>query len=290
MKSVAILLNPDKEGAIALAREMAPWFHARSIAVTAEQTAAVAIGQSALSADDSQLTKADFAIVMGGDGTLLRASHLMAPAGVPMFAIRFGTFGFLADTDPENAFDALEMVIAGEYRLDERMMLQTTVERNGAISQDLPPALNDAVIAKGPLSRMLSLDTHVSGEYISTYAADGLIAATPTGSTAYSLSAGGPLVAPSLNTIIITPICPHTLNARSMLISSDESVEVTIGSGSGDTVMLTIDGQYGVPLETGDRIRVREADCRAKLISFGKNTFCEKLQTRLRWGDRFDDE
>ncbi len=290
MRSVAILLNAGKEGAVLLAQDLVPWFQARGVDVIAERAAAEAIGKPDLARDKADLTKADFALVMGGDGTLLRASHLMAPAGVPMFAVRFGSFGFLADTEPEDAFPALEKVLAGEYHIDERLMLQASVERGGQSLRNIPAALNDVVIAKGPLARMLKLDTHVSGKYISTYAADGLIVATPTGSTAYSLSAGGPLVAPGLGTIIITPICPHTLNARSLLVGSHESVEIALDSGSGDTVMLTIDGQLGIPLEPGDRISVREAAYKTKLITFGTKSFYDKLQTRLRWGDRFDGE
>lgn len=288
MKTVAILLNAQKEGAVRLARELVPWLHARGVRIIAEHAAAEAIQEPALSRDESELVKADFAIVMGGDGTLLRASHFMAPAGVPMLAVRFGSFGFLADTEPPSAVAALEKVLEGEFGLDKRMMLQAVVERGGEKLPGIPGALNDVVIAKGPLARMLKLHTHVSGKYISTYAADGLIVATPTGSTAYSLSAGGPLVAPALDTIIITPICPHTLTARSLLISVRESVELAVEGGHGDTVMLTIDGQLGIPLEHGDKISVREAGYSAKLISFGANTFYDKLLKRLRWGDRFD--
>ena len=290
MRSVAILINVEKEAAVVLARELAPWFQARGIEVVAERAAAEAIGVPDLARDESGLVKADFALVMGGDGTLLRASHLMAPAGVPMFAIRFGSFGFLADTEPQDAIHALEKVLDGQYRIDERLMLQASVQRDGKDVRDIPAALNDVVIAKGPLARMLKLDTHVSGKYISTYAADGLIVATPTGSTAYSLSAGGPLVAPGLSTIIITPICPHTLNARSLLVCSSESVELGLESGSGDMVTLTMDGQLGIPLQPGDKVSVSQAAYKAKLITFGTASFYDKLQTRLRWGDRFDGE
>jgi NAD+ kinase len=289
MKSVAILLNSEKHEAVRLAKELLPWFEARGVRVIAEHDAANAMDAPSISRDESELAKADFALVMGGDGSLLRASRIMAPAGVPMLAVRFGSFGFLADIEPAEARDALERTLAGDCRIEERMMLLAGVHRDGKtiFSSD---ALNDVVIAKGPLARMLRLDTHVSGKYISTYSADGLIVATPTGSTAYSLSAGGPLVTPALKTIIITPICPHTLNARSLMISSDETVEVKVEGGPGDVVMLTVDGQLGVQLDPGDTVCVGQAELRAKLITFGPTAFYEKLQTRLRWGDRFDGE
>lgn len=289
MKSVAIILNPEKPDAVRLAAELVPWFGEHGVRVMAEHEAATAMEALSLSRDEAELVKADFALVLGGDGTLLRASRIMAPAGVPMLAVRFGSFGFMADIEPSGAREALENVLQGKHRIDERMMIEAAVLRAGK-KINSATALNDVVIAKGPLARMLRLDTHVSGKYISTYSADGLIVATPTGSTAYSLSAGGPLVMPALKTIIITPICPHTLNARSLMISSEDTVEVTVEGGPGDVVMLTIDGQLGVQLETGDRVSVREADFRAKLITFGPTTFYEKLQTRLRWGDRFDGE
>ena len=289
MKSVAIMLNPEKKDAVQLACELVPWLREQNLLVMAEHDAAVVMDAPRLSRDEKQLAKADFAVVMGGDGTLLRASRVMAPAGVPMLAVRFGMFGFLTDVEPSDIREALMQVLEGRYEIDSRMMLQSVVYRAGKqISSST--ALNDVVIAKGPLARMLRLGTHVSGKYISTYAADGLIVATPTGSTAYSLSAGGPLVTPDLKVIIITPICPHTLNARSLMISSKETVEVVVESDPGDVVMLTVDGQLGVPLEHGDRVCMREAKSKAKLISVGPTTFYDKLQTRLRWGDRFDTE
>jgi len=287
MKSVAIILNPEKGNAVQLARELVPWFAERDVLIMAEHDAAAAMKAPRLSRDEKVLVTADFALVMGGDGTLLRASRMMAPRGVPMLAVRFGKFGFLTDTEPPCAREALSAVLEGRYRMDERMMLQTAVYRSGhRIESSL--ALNDVVIAKGPLARMLRLGTHVSGKFISTYAADGLIVATPTGSTAYSLSAGGPLVTPDLKVIIITPICPHTLNARSLIVPSRQTVEVVVESDPGDVVVLTVDGQVGIPLQPGDKISAREAKFKAKLISVGEQTFFDKLQTRLRWGDRFE--
>jgi len=253
-----------------------------------EQAGAIAMGAEGLSRDEKELVAADFAIVMGGDGTLLRASRIMTPAGIPMLPLRFGEFGFMTEVEPVDAFSALDSVLSGEYRIDQRMTLRASVFRNGK-RITTPTALNDMVIGKGPLSRMLRLPTSVSGKYISTYASDGLIIATPTGSTAYSLSAGGPLVTPDLKVIIITPICPHTLSVRSLLVSSSETVEVSIESGEGE-VVLTVDGQCGVELQPGDRVVVKDSGYKARLIAVGGTTFYDKLQTRLRWGDRFDCE
>lgn len=287
MKSIAIILNPEKVDAIKLAQNVTEWLEAKGLLVMAEHDAAVAMEAERLSRDEQILTTADLAIVMGGDGTLLRASRMLAPAGVPMLAVRFGKFGFLTDIEPANIFDALAETLEGRFHVDERMMLQSVVYREGHRHSSCL-ALNDVVIAKGPLARMLRLGTRVSGQFISTYAADGLIIATPTGSTAYSLSAGGPLVTPDLDMVIITPICPHTLNARSLIVSANETVDVDIESDPGDVVVLTIDGQIGIPLEAGDRVSASKAEFRAKLITNDRTSFFSKLQTRLRWGDRFD--
>lgn len=288
MRSVAILLNSDKEGAVKLALELIPWLTEQRVEVSIESCAAARIGCSSLGRSHSELKDADLAIVLGGDGTLLRANRLLAGAGIPMFALKFGQFGFMTDTEPKDARDALTRILRGEYRIDERMMLEATLYRDDSVVGEPSTALNDVVIAKGPLARMLRLGTHVSGKYVSTYPADGLIVATPTGSTAYSLSAGGPVVSPDLQVILITPICPHTLNARSLIISSKQVVDVVVESDPNDVVMLTVDGQVGIALKAGDRVSVREADLRAKLVSVDGTSFFDKLQKRLGWGTRFD--
>jgi NAD+ kinase len=287
MKTAAIILNPEKEDAVHLARDLVPWLEERDVVVVAEHDAAAVMDTPRLSRDEKQLVNADFALVLGGDGTLLRASRIMSPAGVPMLAIHYGRFGFLTEIEPAETRAALTRVLEGKYLVEDRMMLQGRLYR-ARKRMGTYTALNDVVIAKGPLARMLRLGMHVSGKYVATYAADGLITASPTGSTAYSLSAGGPLVTPDLKVLIITPICPHTLNARSLIISSKHTVEVIVESDPGDVVMLTLDGQLGIPLEHADRVVIGEAKSRAKLISLGNTTFFDKLQTRLRWGDRFD--
>lgn len=289
MKTVAIVLNVEKADAIGLLRTLVPYIESRGVAVAIEKDAGNGAGFSHLTRDTKQLTRADFALALGGDGTLLRASRMMAPAGVPILGIRFGKFGFMTEIEPANAEAAVNSILDGNFEIEERTMLSASVRRSGrTISES--SALNDVVIGKGPLARMLRLESYVSGKYITTYQADGLIIATPTGSTAHSLSAGGPLVTPDLNVTIITPICPHTLNVRPLLVSSRETVKVLICGDIQEEVMLTIDGQIGVPLEEGDEVLVSEAEYKAKLIKVGDTTFFDKLQSRLRWGGRFDCE
>jgi NAD+ kinase len=289
MKTIAIVLNPEKPDAIELVKTLVPHLQERGVNVVVEREAANVAGFPQLARDTKELVSADFALVLGGDGTLLRASRLMAPAGVPMLGIRFGKFGFMTDIEPANAEAAVNAVLDGNFEIEERTMLIAKVVRKGT-AKATEAALNDVVIGKGPLARMLRLETYVSGKYITTYQADGLIIATPTGSTAYSLSAGGPLVTPDLNVTIVTPICPHTLNVRPLLVSSRETVKVVISGDTEETIMLTVDGQIGLPLEEGDEVLVGEAEYKTRLIKVGDTTFFDKLQSRLRWGGRFDCE
>lgn len=287
MKKAAIILNTEKDRAINLALELIEWSELHDISIMLESDAAGMLERSDLAVDDPTLCTVNFAIVLGGDGTLLRASRIFAPVDIPMLPIRFGRFGFLTDIEPDNAIQAMDDYINGKFHMHERMMLRTNVYRNGLLI-NTSDALNEAVVTKGPISRMLKLATYISGKYIATYDADGLIVATPNGSTAYSLSAGGPLVAPDLQVLIITPICPHTLNVRPLIVSSKQKVDVVVESGAWDDMMLTVDGQLGVPLEPGDTVSMERSEYVTKLISVNEITFYDKLQTRLRWGDRFD--
>lgn len=287
MKKAAIILNTEKDRAINLALELIKWSELHDIVIMLESDAANMLEMPELAVDYAALGSADFAVVLGGDGTLLRASRIFAPVDIPMLPIRFGRFGFLTDIEPDDAVQAMDDYIGGRFHMHERMMLRITVHRNGSLV-NTSDALNEAVVTKGPISRMLRLCTYVSGKYIATYDADGLIVATPNGSTAYSLSAGGPLVAPDLQVLIITPICPHTLNVRPLIVSSKQKVDVVVESGAWDDMMLTVDGQLGVPLEPGDTVSIEKSEYVTKLISVNDITFYDKLQTRLRWGDRFD--
>ena len=283
MKSVAIILNPEKSEAVKLAGLVVPWLHERGVTVIAEHDAATVMSSPSLSRDEEQLGKADFALVMGGDGTLLRASRIMAPACVPMLAVRFGKFGFIMDTEPADVFSALERVLAGEYQIHERMMISATVLRAGEHTHT-EPALNDIVIAKGPLARMLRLGTHVSGQYISTYAADGLIVATPTGSTAYSLSAGGPIIHPLVPAFVLTPICPHTLSFRPLAVPSTSTVSVRLLTG-GEEVHLTLDGQRGGVLVGNDVIDIRKSPVELQLVTSPRRNYYDLVKEKLGWAE-----
>ncbi len=286
MKKIALAPNPLKPEAVKLAADLAVWLSNKQVGVSYLPEVAELLGRPGTGSSDDCLSDADMLMVLGGDGTMLRWARLAAPKGTPVIGVNFGKYGFITEVHPERAQEALEKILAGNYYISERVVLEATLEREGTILGTYH-ALNDVVVSKGPLGRMLGLDTYVDDKFIVTYAADGLIVATPTGSTAYSLSAGGPVVHPNVSVLILTPICPHTLNARSLVVPDSGKVQIVGECGSDSSaMMLTIDGQHTEYLVLRDKVQVRKADFTAKLVQLSPQSFYDKLQTRLRWGER----
>jgi len=219
-------------------------------------------------------------VVLGGDGTLLNAVATMIPAGTPILPVNAGGLGFLSELEGDELLSALPGLLDGDYWLDERMMLQACV-RSADGGSTAFVALNDVVVTKGPLARLVRLETHVNGTYLDTYPADGLIVATPTGSTAYALSAGGPIVNPTQDVIIITPICPHTLSARSVLISCREQLTVRLADQQ-STAMLTVDGQRGFNLTAGDEVVIGRAEVVTRLVRRPGWSFYDVLRRKMK--------
>ncbi|WP_165863922.1 NAD(+)/NADH kinase [Capsulimonas corticalis] len=281
------MANAGKDAALHVAKAADEYLRARGVAVLLQHHVAEEIGDAGRGLSDSEVTDADAVLVMGGDGTILATSRECASKGTPMLPIHLGRFGFLTEVSPEDLNPALDALLSGNFTVDERMMLRCESLR-GADEEDQASAfaLNDVVIANGPLSRVLHLRMSVNGKYVTTYAADGIIIATPTGSTAYSLSAGGPLVHPSMQTILVTPICPHTLTARALLVPEDAEITIVVERDPQDMVRVTVDGQVGFPLLAGDEIKVRRSPYPARLLTVGGADFYDKLQSKLRWGER----
>jgi len=225
----------------------------------------------------------DLLIVLGGHGTLLAAARLNNPRRVPILPVNLGGLGFLTSVTLEELYPILEQVFAGESRISERVMLGVEVIREGGVIER-QHALNDAVINRGALSRILDLELTMNGEFVCTYKADGLILSTPTGSTAYSLSAGGPIVYPSVEALVVTPICPHTLTNRPLVVPDSARIEVLVCGK--EAVYLTIDGQVGIALEPGDRVGVTRAAERPLLVRPARQTYYEVLRDKLKWGNR----
>jgi NAD+ kinase len=288
-KSVGLITHMRREQALACAAELAEYLRERGIGVRLQPAAAELLGRPDLGASDEEIAAASFLLALGGDGTLLAASRIAANRGTPILGIHVGgpgSFGFMTEATPATARPALDRVLAGDTRIDERMMVQAEVLRQGETVGRFA-ALNDLVVSKGALARLLKMRVSVDDIFLATYAADGIIAATPTGSTAYSLAANGPLVHPALDLIILTPICPHTLNVRSLIIGDQEHASIVVQTDPRDVAILTVDGQTGFELRPADTVRVCRADCVTRLISLDHSHFYRKLQSRLRLGERF---
>lgn len=220
-------------------------------------------------------------IVLGGDGTFLSVSRFIEDKGIPLMGVKFGEVGFLAETTEENLHEAIEAVFRGDYSIRERSKLEIKVMRKGEQIIDVD-VLNDAVINKAALSRLASCAVYLDDTYLTTYRADGLIVATPTGSTAYSLAAGGPVVHPAVPSIILTPICPFTLTNRPLLIPDTTRVEIRL-EGSPEDMILTLDGQEGFEMDPRDKIFIKKSPNTLKMISLEDQSYFKVLKTRLKW-------
>ena len=270
--------------------DIGAWLHAHGIEPVFETATAALIPSMG---DDRVLDKAalacdvDLVVVLGGDGTLLSMADCIGTAGtrVPILGINFGNLGFLTEVTLPELFEVLELAVTGRARVEERMMLQSMTERRGA---DLGHhiALNDVVITKAARTRMIDLLVSVGGEFVTRVKADGLIVATPTGSTAYNMAAGGPIVQPNVDALILTPIAPHTLTNRPLVIPGASAVRVQPIIESGDEVFVTFDGQAGFQLEEGDDIRIGRAERPLRLLRPSTRSYFEVLRQKLKWGER----
>lgn len=274
---------------MSLATEIRSWLQERGIAVVvANQNSQDSQEDAALfTRQETLAASSDLLVVLGGDGTLLRWSRITAPLSTPMLGINFGQYGFITEVPPDDAIPALTKVLQGNYSISNRLLLKATVMHKERATLE-NPALNDVVISKGPAARMLALNMSISDKHIVTYMADGIIVSTPTGSTAYSMSAGGPVVHPGVGVMIITPICAHTLSERALVIADTEHIGIAVENTDTDCVAaLTIDGQHVRLLEQDEWVSVCKADFEAKLVQIEPLSFYNKLQTRLHWGERF---
>jgi len=288
VNSVAIIAAWHKAHIAPVTRSLIEWLEARQVSVALDREVARRLDRPELVRHEAELIAgAELVLALGGDGTLLGAARLAAPHGIPIMGINLGGFGFLTTISREEMFDVLPTVLNGDFQVEERMMLAAALLRRDQVLERFI-GLNDVVISKGAFSRLVRLHTSINGEYLGTFPADGIIVSTPTGSTAYSLSAGGPVINPAAQVIVITPICPHTLSARPLIVSAEEEIEISITSEPGGQleIVATVDGQLGYEMQTRDVLRVRRADFAARFVSLGRPSFYSRLRTKLRWGER----
>ncbi|MEX2262414.1 MAG: NAD(+)/NADH kinase [Bryobacteraceae bacterium] len=284
IKTVGIFTKPNVERAKTLVPETIEWLRTRGIEVRCDrETAVYSPCEPALERDEVP-EGCDLIIVFGGDGTLLSASRAVGSREIPVFPVNLGGLGFLTAITVDEVFPELERALRNEHRIGKRKMLHAEVERNGQLISRYE-ALNDVVFSKAAIARMIDLDAYVDHMFVCTYKSDGLIVATPTGSTAYSLSAGGPIIFPSVGTICLTPICPHTLTNRPVLVPESSLIGVVCRSEM-DSVFLTIDGQVGEPLRYMDRVICRSSNYALHLIRPPRMMFFDVLRQKLKWGER----
>ena len=279
INNIGIIINNRKKQPASVGREIIRSLSKRGITVYATKEDGVLLGLKPDNICDNLGEKVDCVITLGGDGTFLRAARIMMNYHKPILGINMGLLGFLTEIELSEVEDSLEKLIKGHYLLEDRMMLDAKVMREGKVVSHMV-GLNDVVINKGPLARLINLNIYAQNDFVTNYMADGVIIATPTGSTAYSLSAGGPIVYPGLEVIILTPICPHTLRARPLVLPSNKTMRVVLSTQQADS-MITVDGQNGFPLLEGDEITIEKAAVFTTLIRLKEYKFYEILRKKL---------
>jgi NAD+ kinase len=282
VKTVGIVCNPKKPEAERVLLGILDWLLGKGIAVCVEEGASELLKEKSLVCQSGELAgRSDLLIAMGGDGTLLKTARLVAVTETPILGVNIGSLGFLTETVEDEVYTILEDILGGSYEIDRRMLIQARLSE----SEHVYEALNDIVVLMGESGRIVEIVLHVSGDYVCTFPADGVVISTPTGSTAYSLAAGGPIVYPSMDCILVTPICPHSLGVRPIIVPSTENVQILARSRA-DDARLVVDGQESIALRSGAVVEIEKAAHYLQLIKPKKKSFFEILRTKLRWGGR----
>ena len=288
VRRVGVLVKPNQPEALQTICRLVEWCARHDITVAGgprlrREEIEAGTGCTVESVSHEELVRgADIVVVLGGDGTMIGAARMVGDAETPVLGVNFGTLGYLADFTVEDMIPALEAVLAGDYTIDRRLMLAATVERNGErLMHDR--VLNDVVISKSALARIIEIEAWVDDKFVNCFRADGLIISTPTGSTAYNLSAGGPVIYPSMEAVVITPICPHTLSNRPLVVPDDAEFALVLKTPR-EEVALTLDGQVGMPLEYEDRVTVRKSRTGFRLIQAHTRNYFDVLRNKLKWG------
>lgn len=284
LEKVAIVAKLHAKEVSSVVRTLVKWLGERGIETFLEASLAAKMRSGPSFTLDTIPRDLSLVIVLGGDGTLLSVARAMGPKQTPILGVNLGSLGFLTDVALQDLYATLESVLGGNATIDSRMMLRAELLRKGeTLASEI--VLNDVVITKGAIARIIELGVEIDQQFVALVRADGLIVSSPTGSTAYSLAAGGPILHPNLDAMILTPICPHTLTHRPVVVSSEAKIELTL-RGDFEEVYVTFDGQTSQPMQPGDVVRVRQSRNQVKLVSPpGKNYF-QVLRHKLRWAER----
>jgi NAD+ kinase len=288
IKRIGIVLKPHQPDALKTMCELAAWLSERGISLVGgpqiereriKQETGCAVEQVA---PEKIAATVDLILVLGGDGTMIATARLIGDTEVPVLGVNYGGLGYLAEFRIEELYTALESILCGNYRLDKRVMLAVELlRRDETVTRNR--VLNDVVINKSALARIIEIEAYLNRQFVNSFRADGLIVSTPTGSTAYNLSAGGPVIFPSMNAVVITPICPFTLSNRPIVVPDDAVIELWLKTDQED-VALTLDGQVGFPLKVEDRVVIRKSQTKFNIVQPTNRNYFEVLRDKLRWG------
>ncbi len=288
IRRVGVVVKPHQPDALGTLCRLVEWLDARGLQLVGtpelereriEHQTGCAIE---IKERDELAASVDLIAVLGGDGTMIATARMMNDAEVPVLGINYGGLGYLAEFRVDEMFPALEAILAGDYRLDTRVMLTVELMRGEELITR-SRVLNDVVINKSALARIIEIEARLNDQFVNSFRADGLIVSTPTGSTAYNLSAGGPVIYPSMNAVVITPICPFTLSNRPIVVPDDALIELSLAT-TDEEVSLTLDGQVGFPLMAGDRVLIRKSRTTFNLVQPTNRNYFEVLRDKLRWG------
>lgn len=288
IKRVGVVVKRHQPDALQTLCRLTEWLHQRGISLVGgpeierervEQETGCAVE---VIAEDKLAAGVDLMLVLGGDGTMIATARMVGDADVPVIGVNYGGLGYLAEFRIEELFAALESILAGQYKVEKRVMLAVELFR-GADNVSRNRVLNDVVINKSALARIIEIEAYLNQQFVNSFRADGLIVSTPTGSTAYNLSAGGPVIYPSMNAIVITPICPFTLSNRPIVVPDDAEIELRLKTEE-EEVALTLDGQVGFPLKVEDRVVIRKSQTTFNLVQPMSRNYFEVLRDKLRWG------
>ena len=284
IKKVGVIVKPGHDEAWKTACELSEWVEKRGASMIGEPFTKKISAGGDVELDEAERfgAEADLIVVLGGDGTMISTARLIGDADVLVLGINYGSLGYLTDFRIEEMFPAIESIFEGNYEIDPRVMLTAEQWRDGQMLEK-GRVLNDVVINKAALARIIEIEVNLNSLFVNSFRADGLIVATPTGSTAYNLSAGGPIVYPSMNAVVLTPICPFTLTNRPIVVPDDAMIELKLELGN-EGVILTLDGQIGYPLKAGDRVHIRKSRTTFNLVQPTNRNYFDVLRNKLKWG------